>query len=217
MAIKAVFFDMNGIVIDDEHIHEMAFRETLKPFGINLTHKEYLECCVGKTDKDGYRSIADDYSIKIDINNIIKEKETRYFNLFPKNKKTYLGVINLIKKFSEEFVLALVSSSSRAEVDLVVQELKIKDYFKFTISADEVKKGKPDPEPYLLAANILGLQTKECAVIEDSTNGVVSAKAAGCYCIGVSTTHEREMLKDADLIVDRFSEINGKVVLGLEK
>jgi len=68
----------------------------------------------------------------------------------------------------------------------------------------------------LFTANILSLKPEECVAIEDSRNGVLSAKAAGCYCIGVTTTHEREMLKGADLIVDSFFEINKKVILGLE-
>jgi len=208
---------MNGVIINDEHIHEMAFRDTLKPFGIDLSHKKYLECCAGKTDRDGYRSIIQDFSVEINIDDILEEKKKIYFDLFPENNKTYLGVIDLISDLSETFLLALTSSSSRNEVDLVINEFKIKKYFKTTISADEVKKGKPNPEPYLTTVNILGLKPEECVVIEDSTNGILSAKAAGCYCIGVTTTLEREMLADADLVVDCFSEINRRVVLELEQ
>src|SRR3989339_853056 len=109
--IKAVLFDMNGIIIDDEHIHEMAFKETVKPFGIELDHLTYLDCCAGKTDRAGYEEIA--------------------------------------AKFSKDFILALTSSSSRAEVDLIAKEFGIDHEFRITISADDVTKGKPNPEPYL--------------------------------------------------------------------
>lgn len=65
--IKAVLFDMNGIIIDDEHIHELAFQETVKPFNISLTHTDYLECCAGKTDRAGYESIAATFNKELPI------------------------------------------------------------------------------------------------------------------------------------------------------
>jgi len=215
--IKAVFFDMNGIIIDDEHIHELAFRKTVKPFGISLSHKDYLKCCAGKTDKDGYLSISEEFSIKLPVVELLNKKSAMYLKLFPENKKSYNGIIDLIEKLSKDFDLALTSSSSRAEVDLITKEFGIKQYFKVTISSDEVINGKPDPEPYLITAKLLGIKTQESVVIEDSKNGVLSAKAAGCYCIAVTTTRDKKSLENSDLIVSDFSKINKKVIKQLEK
>jgi len=141
----------------------MAFKDTVKPYGIKLTHQEYLELCAGKTDKAGYESIADAF-----------------------------------------------------EVDLITNEFHILQYFKITISADDVTKGKPDPEPYQITAKKIGFKTKECVVIEDSKSGVSSAIQAGCFCIGVTTTHDRKTLSEADIVVDFFNEINHNLLSSLE-
>lgn len=208
---------MNGVIIDDEHIHEMAFRETVKPFNIDLDHQTYLECCAGKTDRAGYEQIATKFSEDLPIIELLQQKSQMYLKLFPANKKDYLGVINLIHSLAKNFTLALTSSSSRAEVDLITKEFRIDNEFSVTVSADDVTKGKPDPEPYLITAGKLGVLPSECVVIEDSISGVLSAKTAGCFCVGVTTTHSAEDLKKADLIVDRFSLLNVKVVENLAR
>ena len=210
--IKGILFDMNGIIIDDEHIHEMAFRETVRPFNIDLDHGSYLNCCAGKTDKAGYEDIANKFSVDLPVDDLLQQKALIYLKLFPANKKDYPGVINLIHSLKNDFILAITSSSTRAEVDLIVKEFGIVHDLSVTISADDVTKGKPDPEPYLITAQKLGLDTKECVVIEDSYSGVVSAKSAGCYCIGVTTTHRKKDLEEADLIVSTFSEITIELI-----
>jgi HAD superfamily hydrolase (TIGR01509 family) len=214
--IKAILFDMNGIIIDDENIHEMAFRETVKLYNINLDHQAYLDCCAGRTDRAGYEKIVTKFSTNLPIDDLLDQKSKIYLKLFPANKRSYPGVIELIHSLSGNFILALTSSSSRKEVDLVTNEFGINHEFKVTISSNDIRKGKPDPEPYLITANKLGFEPKECVAIEDSRNGVISAKAAGCYCIGVITTHKKEDLVGADLIVGRFAEINTKIIHNID-
>jgi HAD superfamily hydrolase (TIGR01509 family) len=217
MMIKAVLFDMNGIIIDDEHIHEMIFKRTVTVFGINLSHKEYLECCAGKTDEVGYDSIARKFNVNLPVKDLLDEKSKEYLKLFPDNFKKYSGIVSLIKRLHKSFVTALTSSSSKMEIDLVLKELDIFDYFKVIVSANDVSRGKPDPEPYLITASKLNVKPAECVVIEDSKSGIVSAKEAGCYCIAIPTTHVESDLEKADLIVKSFDEINKEVVLSLVK
>jgi beta-phosphoglucomutase-like phosphatase (HAD superfamily) len=81
--IKAVIFDMNGVIIDDEGVREMAFAETLKPFGISLSHHDYIECCAGKTDRSGYESILKKFNKSFVIDLLIQQKSKLYFTLFP--------------------------------------------------------------------------------------------------------------------------------------
>ena len=215
--IKAVLFDMNGIIIDDEHIHEKALQETVKPFGVDVSHEQYLECCAGRTDRAGFESISTLFSVPLPIDELLKQKSAAYLELFPKTKKDFPGVIALIHTLSDSFSVAVTSSASRAEVELITKEFGINECLQVTVSADEVKKGKPDPEPYLTTARLLAVEPSECVVIEDSRNGVLSAKAAGCYCIGVTTTHDRDALSGADLIVEGFDEITSKVIFDLER
>lgn len=215
--IKAIIFDMNGVIIDDEHIHEMAFKNTLAKYGIELDHNTYLEFFAGKTDNFGYENIAEKFGKNLPIDKLLEEKKRIYLELFPESKRDYPGVIKLINSLSNNFVLALTSSSTRKEVDLIINEFGIKDNFKITISANDVKKGKPDPEPYIVTAEKIGLKPEECAVIEDSRSGVISAKAAGCYCIGITTTHSEEDLAEADIIVNDFKSINSNLIKKLAK
>lgn len=213
--IKAIFFDMNGIIIDDEHIHKLAFKETVNSFGIDLTHEDYLECCAGKTDKAGYESIGQKFKKNLPIKLLLKEKSQRYLDLFPANKKDYPGVIDLITRLSNDYRVALTSSSSRAEVELIIQEFKIKKYFEVLITGDDVIKGKPDPEPYLKTARQMNLLPQECVVIEDSRSGVMSAKTAGCKCIGVTTTHSSKDLAQADVTAKDFESITSELINSL--
>lgn len=213
--IKAVLFDMNGIIIDDEHIHELAFHETVKPFDIQLSHQDYLDCCAGKTDRAGYESIATTFNKQLPVDSLLQQKSQTYLKLFPANKKDYPGVIELIHILSRKYLLSVTSSSSRAEVDLITKEFGMDKALNITISADDVKKGKPDPEPYLITCEKLGINPHEAVVIEDSQSGVASAKAAGCFCIGVTTTHSVEDLQQSDLIVDSFAKITPEIIENL--
>ncbi len=205
--IKSIIFDMNGVLIDDEHIHELAFAKVLNGCGIHVNHEEYSECCAGRTDKEGFEKLARKFKIPIDADQAVIEKGRYYLSLFPENKKTYPGAIELVEGLSKKYILALTSSSRGCEIDLILKTFKIKDLFQTIISAEDVKKGKPDPEPYLLTAKKLEIQPEDCVVIEDSPAGVSSALAAGMTCIGVTTTHSREELKNADQVFDTFGEI----------
>lgn len=205
---KAVIFDMNGVIINDEHIHEMAFRETVSPYNIDLDHQAYIDYCAGKTDREGYEEIAAKFSVSLPLDDLLKQKSQMYLELFPANKKSYPGAIELIHSLAKEYTLALTSSSSRDEVDLITREFGINNEFKITVSGSDVKKGKPDPEPYLITADRLGFKPSECVVIEDSRSGVISAKAAGMYVVAITTTHKSGQLEMADRIISNFDDFN---------
>lgn len=217
MAIKAVIFDMNGIIIDDEHVHEGAFQRTVEPFGIILDHQSYLECCAGKTDKAGYVSIAQKYQKTLPIDDLIYQKEEQYLDLFPSLKKVYPGILECIDRLSKDYTLALTSSSTKIEVELVTKTFNIYDKFKTIISGNDVKIGKPDPEPYLKTCDILQFNPKECLVIEDSASGIKSAIAASCKCIGVTTTHSKQQLSESNpnLIVNDFGQITRNLIISI--
>lgn len=218
MNTKAVIFDMNGIIVDDEHIHEVAFKETVKPYGITLDHLSYLECCAGKTDKAGYESIAIKYKQTLPIDDLLKQKAFQYLQLFPKLKKTYPGIIECINEISKIYDIALTSSSNKTEVELITKEFDIYAKFKVIITGDDVQKGKPDPEPYLKTCKLLGIEPINSIVIEDSTSGIKSAISAGCKCIGVTTTHAAKQLLSCHptIIVNTFEQINQSLIRSLE-
>ena len=204
---KAIIFDMNGVLIDDEHIHELAFGKVLLNYGLKIDHDDYQKICAGKTDKEGFEELAKILRISIDPEIAVAEKGKYYLSLFPSQKRTFLGAIELVRALSQKYVLALASSAVSNEVELILQTFKIRNLFKVITSAEDVKHGKPDPEPYLLTAKKLGLSPKDCVVIEDSPNGISSAIAAGMDCLAITTTHSKEELKQASHIFQSFAEI----------
>lgn len=211
--IKAVIFDMNGVIIDDELVHEIAFKQICANFKIKVTHQIYLRCCVGRTDAAGFEEIFKNHKIKMPpVKGLIKQKSALYQKLILKHVKTYPGVINLIKKLSKKYVLALATSSVKKEAFLTLNHFKVKDYFKAIVTADDITRGKPDPEPYLLAAKKLSLAPNKCVAIEDSVSGIISAKAAKMACIAITNTYPQNRLTQADVIVSKFSEINQKLI-----
>jgi len=205
--IKAVLFDMNGVIIDDLLIHAIAFNEVLLPYGIGISHKDYLNDYAGRTDRDGFEDMEKKFALKLPIGDLLVRKGRAYVNLFPEHKKSFPGVVDLVKKLSTIFVLALTSSASKSEIELTINEFKIDSYFKVIVSADDVKHGKPNPEPYQKTISLLGFKPDECVVIEDAKDGIMSAKAAGSFCIAITTTHNRDVLTKADIVVDSFYEI----------
>lgn len=210
--IKAILFDMNGVIIDDEYLHELAFAQTLESFAINLTHQKYLDCFAGKTDRLGYESIGKSLNVELPIDELLYKKQQIYLKLFNTNKKPYAGVIELIKSLSAYYLIALTSSASREEIDLIIRDFEIEPFFELTISADDVINSKPHPEPYLKTCQKLEIKPNEALVIEDSPNGVASAKAAGCFCIAITNTHDANSLQKSDKIVRNFSEITKELI-----
>ena len=213
--IKAIIFDMNGVIVDDEHVHELTFQEVLKRFSIRLNHKEYIDLFAWRTDKDGFLNFEKKYNIQLPIDECLKEKMRVYLELFPANKKSFPSVLGLIKRFAGKFTLALTSSSSRQEIDLIINEFSLRDYFSEIVSADDVVKGEPDPEPYLITSRKLNIEPRYCLAIEDSASGVRSAKAAGMKCVAITTTHTQKELEGANVIVEKFEEITNDLIFDL--
>lgn len=111
--------------------------------------------------------------------------------------------------------MALTSSSTCQEVELILNHFGVRSLFEVVITGDGIIKGKPDPEPYLTTLHKINEKSKNCLVIEDTKSGVLSAKAAGLKCLAITTTHDKEDLHEADCVVDKFSEIKENLIRSL--
>ncbi len=199
---------MNGVITDDEEIHELATKEIFAKIGIELTSEIYRELCLGRTDLASFQDLFKKFHIKDqNIDNLIDKKSFRYQKLIQGNLKVYPGVLDLINNLYQKFTLALTSSSTYDEVYTVVNQLDIKNMFKAIITSKDVKHGKPMPEPYLLTAERLEVKPENCLVIEDSENGVQSAKLAGMKCVAISNTENPKKLRKADKIIGSYKVI----------
>lgn len=206
--ITTVIFDMNGVITDDEECHELATKRAFEEVGLDITPEIYRRFCLGRTDLAAFKELIEIYSLyKVKLEQIITDKTKIYLDLIRHELKIYPEVVDLIDRLNENYTLALTTSSTLSEAQTVINKLKLQDKFRVVITSQDVVFGKPHPEPYLLTAKKLGVDPRACLVIEDSENGVRSAKAAGMKCVAITNSEKRDKLMLADQIVDRFSEI----------
>ena len=214
--ITTVIFDMNGVITDDEDLHELATQKTFEKVGLSITPDIYRQYCLGRTDASAFVDLIGDFHLKDqEVSSIINDKSILYQELIADNLKIYPGVIRLIENLCLKYTLALTTSSTFEEAQTVVNQLEIENRFKVIVSSNDVKRGKPDPEPYLLTAEKLGVSSDNCVVIEDSENGIRSAIAAGMKCIALPNTENRDKLTLAHCIVDDYTEITDELLQSL--
>lgn len=206
--ITTIIFDMNGVITDDEDCHELATEKAFKEIGFEMSPEIYRKFCLGRTDVSAFQDIMETYGIAhAEINDLIASKTGYYMVLVKDNLRIFDGVLDLIKRLYNNYDLALTTSSTYEEASAVIDLLKLHTYFKVVVTSKDVEKGKPDPEPYVLTAKKLGVQAHKCLVIEDSENGVKSAKAAGMACVAITHSEKPDQLVLADCIISTYSDI----------
>jgi HAD superfamily hydrolase (TIGR01509 family) len=207
MNYKAVLFDMNGVIVNDEPLHMVAFQAVLEARGYTLAEEQYNEFFVGRTDADGFLHYFESQHAQVDdMQKLLEEKAEAYQRLATGKLKPFPGVIEFIKDLAinKKFPLALVTSSLRVEAETVLKTFGLTDYFAGEVTADDITDGKPNPEGYLKGAAVLNMQPAECIVIEDAPSGVKAAHAADMKCVAVLNTYIHDQLNNADLVVERL-------------
>jgi HAD superfamily hydrolase (TIGR01509 family) len=207
--MKAVIFDMDGVIIDSEPIHLEVDIQTFKDLGYNITSEE-LGKYVGSTNEYMFEHIKKRHNISESIEDIIKNKvELTKTKIKQLDIEPIEGIRELLIDLKNKNIpTAIASSSPRDFIDVVISKFKLKDYFTYIISGEEVENGKPAPDIYLEAAKKLEFSPGNCIVIEDSRNGVIAAKAAGMKCIGLQNINSGDQdLSKADIIVKSISDI----------
>jgi HAD superfamily hydrolase (TIGR01509 family) len=207
--IRAIFFDLNGIIIDDEPIHLQAYREALQVVGVALTDADYF-ASLGMDDPSFVRaafSRAGQRLNKETMRAVITHEAALHLELIKDELPLCAGVVTFLKATSRHFQLGVVSMAERVEVDYVLQRAGIEKLFTVIISAEDVSACKPDPACYQLALERLNekrrerrelpLLPHECLVIEDSPPGIAAGRAAGMRTIGVTNTVSEAELRAA--------------------
>jgi len=207
---------MNGVITDDEDCHELATKKAFNQVGVVITPEIYRKFCLGRRDTTAFKELITEFQINNrNVEDLIFAKTEFYLELIKNNLKLYPGVVELIHTLHKKYTLALTTSSTCAEVETVINKLQIGKLFKTIVTAEDVKHGKPNPEPYLLTADKLDVNFEDCLVIEDSENGIRSAKSAGMKCVAITNTENRHNLQLADRIVVNYSEINETFIQNL--
>jgi len=203
---KAVIFDLDGTLLDNNSYHLKSWLEYLKNIGRNISEEEYNANINGRTNTDVIKYIYDREMADEEILKYTFEKEALYRELYKPFIKPIPGLINFLQILQQkEIPMAIATSGIQPNIDFMFEEVSIRQYFTEVVNSSHIKKGKPDPEIYLKTASLLNIPPKNCLVFEDAVVGIKSAKAAGMKVIAVATTQTKEELSIADMIIDDYN------------
>jgi HAD superfamily hydrolase (TIGR01509 family) len=210
--IKAIIFDMDGVIVASEPIHEKAEMEVCREFGMEVLKSEW-DNFRGKKLEDIFSYASQKYGIGNEpIEKMIQRKIELYLSYALRDMQLVEGAYEFLQelKKSQKYRYALTTSGRKIQQEKILAKFNLADFFDIMITADDVNNGKPHPEPYLITVERLNEQPSECLVIEDSDNGILSAKSAGCQACGITTTFTKERLESfgADMVVSSFSELS---------
>lgn len=205
---------MDGVIIDSEPIHHRAERILLSNYGVSVTDKE-LHVFTGKDASQLLKGFIKQYRLSVEFTTFYLQHQTNLEHVFKTSEIPGTDAVPLIREIHRRNIpLALASSSHRKLIQLVLDRLNMADYFQVIIGGDEVQRGKPYPDIYIEAAERLKRAPGLCIAIEDSKNGVQSAKDAGCFCVGyINPNSGNQDLRRADKIVRHFSDLNIEALL----
>ena len=209
--IKSIFFDLDGVIIDSEPIHAKAKKLTLDKYGIAYPDSIFDDF-VGKTDDNFFRYVTE----KLDAQNyswelLLQTKNDLFIELLPEMELVngFLPFFQYVK--NRGLKIALVSSTSTYTFGLIDKYFNIAHLFDLLVTEKDTVNHKPHPEPYLKALETLPASIESTIVIEDSPNGIISAKRAGCKVFALTTSFKAESLVDADEIFNSYTELSKKL------
>ena len=216
--LKGVIFDMDGVIVDSEPIHYRIFKKYSRELGFEIPDEEY-NTFIGSNNRAIYTILKQKYNLKPETEEMIKTYEKRCNEYYDtaQDEKPIKNVDILIKQLhSEGIKLAIASSSPIESINAVTKLFDLKEYFDRLVSGSRLSSPKPAPDIFLMAAGQLGLEPSECAVVEDSQNGVTAAKAAGMKCIGFKNKNSgNQDISSADIIIDSFEDISVEEIKSL--
>ena len=182
--MKAIIFDMDGLMIDTEKFYYKVEKEIASEYGITLDN-ELLRDLMGMSPKDAGKIFIEKLKINMSLEEFLEKRFAKMEIIYNTELKAMPGLYELLNKFYKKVDLAIATGSPEKFLEIVVDKLSIRKYFKVLQPSDEIKNGKPDPEIFIKTINKLKLKFEDCIILEDSLNGIVAGKRAGCYTIAV--------------------------------
>ena len=207
--IKAIIFDLDGVIVESEKAHIEAEQQAFLEHGVQIS-AEGLHKYTGTTAKMMFTELIKKHKLNTTFEEIFSQKEEILFKLLEQEAEPTRGVIELLEKLKKRNVkLAIGSSSNKKLIEYVLRKLSITHLFDCVVSAENIVHSKPNPEIFLKAAAELGVSPVECAVIEDAKLGVEAAKRAGIKCVGYRNPNSGQQdLSKADMIIDDFTKVD---------
>jgi len=216
--LRAVIFDFDGVITDSEILHLRAFNRVLAQYGIEITTKDYYKEYLGLTDVDCFQLLIHQGLLEAEqqqIENLVKQKNLIFEEMAKTEGQIIEGVRDFLQTLKENNVpMAICSGAVRAEIELILEQARLRPFFAVIVSAEQVRKGKPHPEGFLLTLQELNsnvtdlILPNQCIAIEDSHWGLKAAKAAGMHTVAVTNSYDAEQLTMAERIVARLNELS---------
>nr|WP_321222508.1 HAD family phosphatase [uncultured Psychroserpens sp.] len=210
---KAVLFDMDGVIVDTEPLHHKAYYQMFNDINIDVPDALYASF-TGQSTMDISNQLISYFNLPLGAQTLTDIKRKHFKSLFKNDTSLQLldGVLDLIKDYhSNGMTLVLASSASMKNINRIFKRFDLDQYFSAKISGADLKASKPHPEIFIKAAKLSGQLPNDCFVIEDSTNGITAAKAAGIYCVGYNSLHSKDQdYSKADVVITNFNEIKYK-------
>lgn len=203
----AICFDLNGVIVDDEDQHRVAFAQILERFGLPLRREDYYAHYLGFDDRlsfaEAFRLANRTLPSEL-LRHLVAQKAAVYQQLIAERCVPVAGAVEFVRAAARQSRLAVVSGALRAEIDLVLERLDIRPLFEVIVAAEDVLRCKPHPAGYRAALAALGerqpLDLNRCVAIEDSQAGIAAARAAGLRCIALTTSLPAAELQEAGAV-----------------
>ena len=215
--LTAIIFDFDGVIADTEPLHFAGFRQTLAEVGIGLTESDYYANYLGYDDRGCFIAALTAHQRPTDppaLAPLMQRKAHAYLESVKDHLVIFPGVREFVREAAAAYPLAIASGALRHEIEVILEQAGIRKEFLHITSAEDVTRGKPDPQPYLHALNALNRQRREqtivagsCLVIEDSIPGIRSAKTAGMKVLAVANTHTIQYLHEAHAVAQSLSQV----------
>lgn len=216
--LRAILFDFDGVIVDTEPLHWAALNEVLALHGVPRVSREYYyENMLGLDDRGLFRDSFARAGTPLPpamVPMLIAQKSERFLAMAGREKILLPGVVAFLESVAGQYLLAICSGALGREIEAILQAAGLRRHFSVIVAADDVERGKPDPQGYLLALRRLqekhrpdpALVPAECLVIEDSFPGIEAGKEAGMTCLAVTTSVQGELLLQADAVVASLHE-----------
>ena len=208
--LKAIIFDMDGVIVNSEPLHHLAYKKMFEEFKLDVSNSLY-ESFTGQSTYSICEQLCEIFDLKVDANSLVLSKRKHFKIIFENDSSFEMidGAMNLIKDYFENnLTLVLASSASMTNIERIFKKFDLNKFFKAKISGADLKESKPNPEIFVKAAELAGFKKDECIVIEDSTSGIMASKSAGIYCVGYNSYNSKNQNYDnANLVVSDLNEI----------
>ena len=207
--IKAVIFDMDGVIIDSEEYHRQTTRNTMKQFGVEMGQDEMAKFAGGGV-LDMLKKVQKKYEFEADIAKVAVDKADYFMELIENQEIEIPGVRELITALKNKgYKVALATSNFRRVAEHILLKLNMNETFDRIVCAEDIENFKPHPQIFLLAAERMNLKPENCMVIEDSEKGVNAAKSAGMKCVAFLNKHSiNQNTSAADYSIKDYKDFN---------